>query len=1096
MPDVARQRMSSNAESVAQRDTAGIADNAAAGNAATASSRSGRLAQSWPSRPIGPLVSLVVSMRSVSVRRLVGTLGAMLALATALLIPIGYGVMDYWKDAQALAYKADLSAARAATSIQGSQDDWRSNIGQLRAAVDMQGRNSAPVLQRITDAKGTTLLETGDAPAWPTYSRAAPIVVGGIVVGWAEMIDSLRPMLIAVAVIALVSLSLAVAAYYMFATLPLKLLDRSLSELERANARFRQQNLLLDAALGNMFQGLAMFDAGERLVIANDRFAEMYRLTPDQVRPGTPLRQILAHRVGDTSDAGEAAQGQLQALREHFACRKVSHLGQRLSDGRTILVSIRPMREGGWVTTHQDVTERENLNAELAQHNELLRQREDELEERNKLLDAAAQDSYRSWSILDAALNNMLHGLAMFDAEHRLIVCNKVYYEMYGLTAEQVAPGTMAADIVLSRVTAGNYGEVDAGRFIDDWLASGNNLTKRIRHLADGRIISVCRHKLCDGRLLVTHEDITEREQLYSQLARQNALLHEREDQLKEHNEQFDAALRNMSQGLCMFDEEQRLVICNELFAHMYGLTFDQVEPGTPLQQIMRQQIANGCQTDGGADELLGWLTRRAAGEGPSQLVCELADGRSISVSAQKMPNGGIVTTHQDITEQRYAEARIVHMALHDSLTELPNRTLLNERLEHALTRVRRGEMVAVHTLDLDHFKTVNDTLGHPVGDKLLKQVTERLLGLVRETDTVARMGGDEFAIVQVAISQPADATTLAHRIIEVVSKPYDLDGQQIDIGASIGIAMAPTDGDTPDDLLRNSDLALYRAKGDGRGTFCFFESDMDAQMQARRALECDLQRAVPAREFELHYQPVIDLRSNQISSFEALVRWRHPRNGLVPPGLFIPLAEKLGIIVDLGEWAIRDACMTARSWPRELSVAVNLSPRQFRNPGLLQIVSGALENSGLPPHRLELDITEPVLMGDSEATLSVLRRLRELGVKLAMDDFGTGYASLSYLHSFAFDKIKIDRSFVKSVAADTGSLNVVRAVAAMAHSLGMSATAEGVETLEQLEIVRSEGCTEIQGFLFSPALPASEIDKILKRRIRFGIPAEAENAA
>jgi diguanylate cyclase (GGDEF)-like protein len=437
-----------------------------------------------------------------------------------------------------------------------------------------------------------------------------------------------------------------------------------------------------------------------------------------------------------------------------------------------------------------------------------------------------------------------------------------------------------------------------------------------------------------------------------------------------------------------------------------------------------------------------------------------------------------------------------VHMALHDSLTELPNRTLLNERLEHALTRVRRGEMVAAHTLDLDHFKTVNDTLGHPIGDKLLKEVTERLLGLVRETDTVARMGGDEFAIIQVAISQPADATTLAHRIIEVVSKPYDIDGQQIDIGASIGIAMAPADGDTPDDLLRNSDLALYRAKGDGRGTFCFFESDMDAQMQARRALEYDLRRAVPAKEFELHYQPVIDLKSNQISSFEALVRWRHPRNGLVPPGLFIPLAEKLGVIIALGEWAIRDACMTASSWSRELSVAVNLSPRQFRNPGLVQIVSGALEYSGLPPHRLELDITEPVMMGDSEATLSVLHSLRDLGVKLAMDDFGTGYASLSYLHSFAFDKIKIDRSFVKSVAADTGCLNVVRAVAAMAHSLGISTTAEGVETLEQLEIVRMEGCTEIQGFLFSPALPASEIDKILKRRIRFGVPAEAENAA
>jgi diguanylate cyclase (GGDEF)-like protein len=1035
-------------------------------------------------------------MRSVSVRRLVGTLGALLALATALVIPIGYGIIDYWKDSETLAYKADLSAARAATFILGGHADWRADADRLRAAVDMRGRNSGPVAQRITDSKGTTVLETGDAPASPTYSRVAPITVHGIVVGWAEMVDSLRPLLIKVALIALASLSLGIAAYFMFATLPLKLLDRSLSELERANARFRQQNLLLDAALGNMFQGLAMFDAGERLVIANDRFAEMYGLTPEQVRPGTPLRHILEYRAVGATDGAEPARSQLQAIREHLARRKVGHLAERLSDGRAILVSIRPMPEGGWVTTHQDVTERENLNAELAQHNELLRQREDELEERNKLLDAAAQDSYRSWSILDAALNNMSQGLAMFDAEHRLIVCNKVYHEMYGLTADRVAPGTAAQDIIRSRIAAGNYGDVDANHFMGDWFAQESNLPRRIRHLADGRIISVCRHKLPDGRLLVTHEDITERELLYSQLARQNALLHEREDQLKEHNEQFDAALRNMSQGLCMFDAEQRLVICNALYARMYGLTSDQVEPGTPLSQVVRQQISNGCQSEESADQMQGWLARRAAGEGPSQLVCELKDGRAISVSAQKMPNGGIVTTHQDITEQRYAEARIVHMALHDSLTELPNRTLLNERLEHALTRVRRGEMVAVHTLDLDHFKTVNDTLGHPIGDKLLQQVTERLLGLVRETDTVARMGGDEFAIVQVAINQPTDATTLAHRIIEVVSKPYDIEGQPVDIGASIGIAMAPTDGDAPDDLLRNSDLALYRAKGDGRGTFCFFEPDMDAQMQARRALEYDLRRAVPAKEFELHYQPVIDLKSNQISSFEALVRWRHPRNGLVPPPLFIPLAEKIGVIIALGEWAIRDACVTARSWSRELSVAVNVSPSQFRHAGLVQIVADALESSGLPAHRLELDITEPVLMGDSEAALSVLHRLRALGVKLAMDDFGTGYASLSYLHSFAFDKVKIDRSFVRSVAADSGCLNVVRAVTAMAHSLGMSTTAEGVETLEQLEIVKTEGCNEIQGFLFSPALPASEIDKILKRRIRLGVPAEAGNAA
>jgi diguanylate cyclase (GGDEF)-like protein len=528
----------------------------------------------------------------------------------------------------------------------------------------------------------------------------------------------------------------------------------------------------------------------------------------------------------------------------------------------------------------------------------------------------------------------------------------------------------------------------------------------------------------------------------------------------------------------------------------MYGLTVDEVKPGTSLRWITQRQVTNACLSDESAEEILNWIHGRIVGKGPPQFISELKDGRSVAVSAREMPGGGIVTTHQDITEQRYAEAKIVQMALHDTLTELPNRALFNERLEHALTRVRRGEVVAVHMLDLDHFKAVNDALGHPIGDKLLKQVTDRLRVLVRETDTVARMGGDEFAIVQVAIGQPADATSLAHRIIEVVSKPYDIEGHQVEIGTTIGIAVGPMDGLAPDDLIRNADLALYRAKGDGRGTFCFFEPEMDAQMQARRALEFDLRRAIGQNEFEVHYQPVIDLRSGAISGFEALVRWRHPENGLVSPDTFIPVAERIGVIIALGEWVIRDACVTATGWPEELRVAVNLSPMQFRNPGLVRIVADALEASGLVPHRLELDITESILMGEAQATLSVLYRLRALGVRLAMDDFGTGYSSLSYLHNFRFNSIKIDRSFVKGITADAGSLDIVRAVAAMAHSLGMATTAEGVETLEQLEIIKSEGCSEMQGYLFSPPVPAREIDKLLKAKRRLAVSNAAENAA
>jgi len=386
---------------------------------------------------------------------------------------------------------------------------------------------------------------------------------------------------------------------------------------------------------------------------------------------------------------------------------------------------------------------------------------------------------------------------------------------------------------------------------------------------------------------------------------------------------------------------------------------------------------------------------------------------------------------------------------------------------------------VAVHHLDLDQFKAVNDTFGHLAGDKLLKIVADRLRGLVRETDTIARMGGDEFVIVQGPIRDPADATSLAQRIIALISEPYDIDGHQAVIGASIGIAVGPGDGLRPDRLLRNADLALYRAKGDGRGTFRFFEPAMDLQMQTRRIMEQDLRKALAGGEFELYYQPVVNLASNEISSFEALIRWNHPEKGMVAPATFIPLAEEIGFIVPIGEWVIRQACATAAKWPGDLHVAVNISAVQFRSPGLMQVIVGALATSGLHPTRLEIEITETVLLQNKETTLALLHQLRALGIRIAMDDFGTGYSSLTYLQCFPFDKIKIDRSFVKDITENTGSLNIVRAVAALANGMGMTATAEGVETSEQLDKITSEGCTEMQGYLFSKPLPVAEIERL-----------------
>ena len=550
-------------------------------------------------------------------------------------------------------------------------------------------------------------------------------------------------------------------------------------------------------------------------------------------------------------------------------------------------------------------------------------------------------------------------------------------------------------------------------------------------------------------------------------------------DHLRTQNLMLDAALNNMSQGLAMFDADQRLIICNGRFASMYGLSLDQVTVGTTLREIVERWIANGIYAGASPQEYL--AKQLVPIVEASSRIQELSDGRTIVMSCQPMPDGGWVVTHEDISERRHAEKQIAYMAHHDAVTDLPNRTLFRERVGEALKRVPRGERVAMLCLDLDRFKAVNDTLGHPVGDALLRCVAGRLTVSIREGDTVGRIGGDEFAVVQTGSPQPEGAIVLAQRLVEALSAPYEIDGQQVVIGASVGIAVAPMDGEDADQLLKNGDLALYRAKNEGRGTYRFFEPEMDARMQARRALELDLRRALLQGEFVLYYQPVINLRDNEVTGFEALLRWQHPQRGMIAPGEFIPLAEDIGLIVPLGEWILRQACRDAVTWPDRISVAVNISPAQFRSKKLYETVVTALAASKLAPRRLELEITEGVLLVETGSTLDLLHRLRALGVRIAMDDFGTGYSSLSYLRSFPFDKIKIDASFIRNIDDEKGSLAIIRAVTGLGASMGMATTAEGVETAEQLDRVRAEGCTEVQGFLFSAARPASEVGQLLK---------------
>jgi diguanylate cyclase (GGDEF)-like protein len=544
--------------------------------------------------------------------------------------------------------------------------------------------------------------------------------------------------------------------------------------------------------------------------------------------------------------------------------------------------------------------------------------------------------------------------------------------------------------------------------------------------------------------------------------------------------QRLQASVSNMPIGLCMSDSSQRLIVCNHAYAEMYRLPAELTRPETALGDILDKQHEVGifphrqvAAFKQDIEEII------SVGQRASR-VLRLKDGRIINTILQPMEFGGWIATHEDVTDRRRAEERIRHMASHDALTDLLNRTSYKEALLAALQSTARGGSAAVLCLDLDRFKWVNDTLGHPAGDDLLKVVAGRLKSCLRESDLAARFGGDEFAVLQVDIDQPSGARALSQRIIDALSLPYDIGGHQVVIGASIGIAVTPIDGRDPDALLRNADLALYRAKSDGRGTYHFFEPEMDANVQARRKMELDLRNALTRGELELFYQPVINLARNEVTCFEALLRWRSPQRGMVSPAQFIPLAEEIGLIVPIGEWVVREACRDAATWPEHVSVAVNLSPVQFRSGHLLETVTAALAATRLPASRLEVEITEGVLLAETQGTLRLLHELRARGVHIAMDDFGTGYSSLSYLRSFPFDRIKIDGSFIRSLCDEASSLAIIRAITGLSASLGMTTTAEGVETAQQLALVRSEGCTDVQGFLFSPPRPAAEAKTLL----------------
>ena len=923
----------------------------------------------------------------------------------------------------------------------------------------------------------------------------------------------------------------------------------------------RLSELRAAGVLDKLRQGLCVFDGARRLMLYNCGFAEVYGIAPGLFQVGMSLPEVLNLRFSAGSAPDVPREEYLSWRKAISEDRRSSQTVVPLRNGRSIEIYHEPMPDGGWVSTHEDVTDR--IRAETA-----LRQKT---------------------ALLDVTMDMMDQGLIMADEHGHIAVVNRRVSELLGLDPAFLASKPHFTDVRRVQAEAGEY--VDTGPAFQAWV-SGDSLRapapvyERVR--PNGTTLEVRSVDLPNGGALRTYTDISTRKETEQSFREQSALL--------------DATLENMDQGLMMIDSVGVVRICNERAMTLLDLPAELMRSQPTLEAVLNYQFAqnefsmssaelqqwvrnggleprahtyererkNGTvleirtvpladgsavrtysditerkraetalaqsrerlalALESGSDGLWDWdvatgeiwfserwwemlgyspgeiephirewfrLVHPQDEERARMLLKDHCSGRSAAYECEyrlRRKSGGwgwvlargkvvsrdghgkplrIVGTHIDISSRKEAEHRIAHLARHDALTDLPNRVLFRERLEQRLATIRHdGGSAAVLCLDLDRFKAVNDTLGHLAGDALLREIAARLRGQLRRDDTVARLGGDEFAVLLGQRRGRKAVEKVAERLIAAVKQPVDLGDQPVTVGLSIGIVLAPEHGDDSEGVFRRADLALYRAKSEGRDTWRFFEPAMDEAAADRRALELDLRRAIAEGQLAVHYQPQVQTTTGRLTGFEALVRWSHPTRGMVPPSTFIPLAEETGLIGTLGEWVLRTACREAATWKRDLKIAVNLSPGQFTHPDLPESVLAILVEAGLSPARLELEITETVIINDMARALTFLHRLKSFGVSIAMDDFGTGYSSLATLQAFPFDKIKIDRSFVGRVGTSEQASAIVRAVLGLGRSLGIGVIAEGVETREQMDFLTAERCDEVQGFLFGRPEP------------------------
>ena len=797
--------------------------------------------------------------------------------------------------------------------------------------------------------------------------------------------------------------------------------------------------MLFNTALQNLPHGLVMFDANDRLIICNGRYAELYGLAPERMQPGASLRDVIDARVAAGSfppNPDKYAVDRLAALSISKRCSFVDEL----TNGRVFSIVWQPMPDGGSIAIHQDITERHLAETRAAE--------------------AHRQVTEKQYAIDQAVI------VAVTDVTGRITYVNDNFCRISGYAREELVGANhriLNSGVHREQFFRDIYRQIAAGRV---WRGEVcNRANDGSLYWVDTTIVPQLGPSGKPVACMALRIDITARKRAEAELRETHAFL--------------DAVINNlpitiMAKGA----HDHRFVLVNRALETVFKIPIADVIGKRVYDVIAPGKIALFNERD---SEVLEQRKQKSF-----EFTLEADDGAMRRIKSIKFPILGedgepqyIVTLAEDITDRQQALERIEQMARHDSLTGLANRTSFLEKIHDAGARLRRsGETFSVLMLDLDRFKHINDSLGHPAGDELLKETAERLRSSLRETDVVARLGGDEFAIIQSgAPNQREAAMALAIKVVEIVGEPLQLDGQKVSVGASIGIALAPDDGIAPDELLKMADLALYRTKAHGRNGFSFFQAEMTIEAEARHRLEIELREAVLRDELELHYQPVVDVKSRRTCAVEALVRWRHPTDGLIFPDRFIGLAEDTGLIVPIGEWVLQKACADASSWPEHIRVAVNLSPAQFRKRKLFEIVLAALVQSGLAPERLELEITESVLMENDEEYLVVINQLKNLGVMVALDDFGTGYSSLTYLTRLPFDKIKIDRSFTQDLYKSSASLAVVSSVVTLARGLDIVITAEGVEFEDQFDLFRAMGIDLVQGYLFGPPCPNSELE-------------------